>query len=156
MITWTMQMMLKRWSEPVEKSCFTLNHYRGKIDESQYRILRPVKLQTQSSQFGCPTSKNIQHGNQPDQRWRGWFQSLFRRFSDFFYEKGGTFPEWGGSGKIDQKPELIWFSLLKIRFDRGPEFALQVLVTLLFCCFPLQPFCHRRFGVELPFFQFLE
>jgi len=32
MVTWTMQMMLKRWSEPVEKSCFTLNHDRGKID----------------------------------------------------------------------------------------------------------------------------
>ena len=31
--------------------------WQGKVDESQYRILRPVKLQTQSSQFGCPTSK---------------------------------------------------------------------------------------------------
>ena len=61
-----------------------------------------------------------------------------------------------GIGKIDQKPELIWFSMLKIRFDRGPKFALQVLVTLLFSGLPLQPFCHRRFGVELPFFQFLE
>ena len=44
----------------MEKSCFTLNHDRGKIDESQYRILRAVKPQTQSSQFGGPTSKNIQ------------------------------------------------------------------------------------------------
>ena len=34
MVTWTMQMMLNRKSEPVEKSCFTLNHDRGKIDES--------------------------------------------------------------------------------------------------------------------------
>ena len=45
MITWTMQMMLKRWSEPVEKSCFTFNHDRWKIDESQYWILCPVKQQ---------------------------------------------------------------------------------------------------------------
>ena len=79
----------------MEKSCFTLNHERGKIDESQYRILRPVKLQTQSSQFGCPTSKNIQRGNQPDQRWRGDFDVYVDNVVIFSKKKEGRFPNEG-------------------------------------------------------------
>ena len=95
MITWTMQMMLKRWSEPVEKSCFTLIHYWGKIDESKYRILRPVKLQTQSSQFGCPTSKDIQLRNQLFKGDGSDFDVYVDNVLIFSKKKEGRFPNEG-------------------------------------------------------------
>ena len=74
----------------------------------------------------------------------------------FSKKKEGRFPNEGEVERLIKNLELTWFSLLKICFDRGPEFALQIFVTLLFSCFTLKPFCNRRFGVELPFFQFLE
>ena len=95
MRTWTMQMMLKRWSGPEEKSCFTLNHYSGKIDESKYRILRPVKLQTQSSQFGYPLQKTFNAETSLIKGGGGDFDVYVDNVLIFSKKKEGRFPNEG-------------------------------------------------------------
>ena len=79
----------------MEKSCFTLNHNRGKIDESQYRILRPVKLQTQSSQFGCPTTKKINAETSLIKGGGGDFDVYVDSVLIFSKKKEGRFPNEG-------------------------------------------------------------
>ena len=95
MVTGTMQMMLKRWSGPEEKSCFTLNHYSGKIDESKYRILRPVKLQTQNSQLAAQLQKTFNAENSLIKAGGGDFDVYVNGSLIFSKNKEGRFPNEG-------------------------------------------------------------